>query len=549
MFPVDRALRITEGIGTPECRGLREHIFRSHEFLAVPMARYYLRTARNGGHVAANTELRLLHKKLVLGRTFQGLFIDSPDEDVRRFAEQKSKELFRSFSHRLRRSPPSGKARALDYLFQELEKCGFDFPLDNPESATEAELGPALQRCFDPCWWRRQIRARQDAILEEVCIKLGLVHRRAGIYVSEHTLRKKVLQWKRNEELLGCLEAVNDLGEVLPLVDIAQRSVSNLVNRRNELMTRIAGFDRIAEGQGDTGLFYTLTAPSRYHSYLSKPCRRNVRYQGYTPRETQAYLNAVWQRARAKAHRQGIRFYGFRVVEPHHDGTPHWHLLLFVAPEQAEALTAILREYALAEDADEPGAARHRFKVEEIDRSKGSAAAYIAKYIAKNVNGEDVGEDRYGHDAVTSAVRIRAWASNWGIRQFQQIGGPSVTVWRESRRLQRDALPEGLMDSLLDKLRQAADQGDWAAFVRLCGGPTSERSHQPLRAWHVVKRQPNKYGEQVSRLLGMIFVGAHKVVTRLRTWTIQVSRWVDHHGEALNFSTGGANAPPLEFCQ
>ncbi|WP_101756742.1 hypothetical protein [Oceanicoccus sp. KOV_DT_Chl] len=39
----------------------------------------------------------------------------------------------------------------------------------------------------------------------------------------------------------------------------------------------------------------------------------------------------------------------------------------------------------------------------------------------------------YGFDAIDSAIRIRAWAPNWGIRQFQQIGGPSVTAYREAR--------------------------------------------------------------------------------------------------------------------
>jgi len=44
------------------------------------------------------------------------------------------------------------------------------------------------------------------------------------------------------------------------------------------------------------------------------------------------------------------------VAEPHHDGTPHWHLLLFLRHEEVEYATAIFRKHAMREDGQEPGA-------------------------------------------------------------------------------------------------------------------------------------------------------------------------------------------------
>ncbi|MBO1916561.1 replication endonuclease [Providencia rettgeri] len=56
---------------------------------------------------------------------------------------------------------------------------------------------------------------------------------------------------------------------------------------------------------------------------------------------------------RAAYARAGIRVFGFRVVEPHHDGTPHWHMLLFVRPEQVDELRDIFCYYTRLEDSEE----------------------------------------------------------------------------------------------------------------------------------------------------------------------------------------------------
>jgi hypothetical protein len=183
-----------------------------------------------------------------------------------------------------------------------------------------------------------------------------------------------------------------------------------------------------------------------------------------------------------------------------------------------------------------------------------SPVSYIAKYIAKNIDGEHVGEDLYGQDAVESATRIRAWASNWKIRQFQAIGGPSVTVWREARSFANSEQAAQVLDAIdsehLKKLIAAADSGDWKAFVELSGGPCTFRKDQPLRALHIIKDKLSKYGEEVKKLLGIVFLDDKNIRTKVREWTVRpIDRF--QTGKAFNegFSVGGANAPPLEFCQ
>jgi hypothetical protein len=61
---------------------------------------------------------------------------------------------------------------------------------------------------------------------------------------------------------------------------------------------------------------------------LSNTCETNPKYDGTTPREAQDYLNSQWKKIRAKLLREDLKPYGFRVVEPQHDGTP---ALAFIA--------------------------------------------------------------------------------------------------------------------------------------------------------------------------------------------------------------------------
>lgn len=346
----------------------------------------------------------------------------------------------------------------------------------NPPAADCTDEG-ACARMLQSDWWVRRMRAAHGRRIEYHAVGLGYVHKRAGCYVSDMNLKRRREQRARNAKALEAVTLVNQYDDEYTLAALAEKSNANPVIRRNELMTRISGFEAVAKGLGHAAEFWTGTCPSRFHA-VHFGGARNTKFEGATAREAQEHLVKAWAKCRAAMGRRGIRPYGFRIAEPHHDGCPHWHLLLFMPADQVEGARALFRRYFLDEhDATERGAQENRVKFVKIDPARGSAAGYVAKYVAKNIDGYKLGSDLWGNDEVTTAERVDAWASTWGIRQFQQIGGAPVTTWRELRRIPKDEK----MGPTADAARDAADAGDWAEYLRVMGGPMVERKSLPLR--------------------------------------------------------------------
>nr|DAY50629.1 MAG TPA: Replication associated protein [Caudoviricetes sp.] len=353
-------------------------------------------------------------------------------------------------------------------------------------------------------WWLGKLRKIHDRWREHLMIATTYVSKVSSPYCSEPCLREWTAQKKANFEYLQAMELEDrDTGERTSLLDKVMGSVSNPKIARNELMVRMRGFEDMANEMGLAGMFYTLTAPSRYHATHVHSGKRNDKYCNASPRKTQKYLCNVWSRVRAKWRREGNRTFGFRVAEPHHDGTPHWHLLLFLRPEEVELATDIFHEYALQEDGSEPGAAEYRFTAKPIDEEFGSATGYIAKYISKNIDGYGMdGESDHesGKPVKEMAMRVRAWASRWSIRQFQQIGGAPVSTWRELRRLGSREL---VLHPELEAARAAADAPDWPGYVNAQGGPFVTRDCLRVRLNYEYTENGNDYGDTVAKITGV----------------------------------------------
>lgn len=353
-----------------------------------------------------------------------------------------------------------------------LESCrsfGRDwFNIEPPKAQT-----PAGERARWECplWWRRQLRKVWTRAAEDAMRAAGINRKGRAPYVSDEAVRHHAARAERMREWLSSRVMENESGEQLEMLELHKHSLANPALRRGEFMCRVRGFEELADSLGHVALFFTLTTPSRFHAQLSvggvNPAWEAERA---TVRAGQAWLRDMWNKARAELARKSIMYYGIRVAEPHHDGTPHWHAILWVSPHDAQALQVVIREHWLSDAGGEPGAREFRAKCITIDRERGSAVGYVAKYIAKNIDAAGaIGEaesDEAGGKVKDTAHRVAAWASVHGIRQFQQVGGPPVGLWREARRL-REAVAPALIESVR---APASERGSWAEFIGALGG-------------------------------------------------------------------------------
>lgn len=394
-------------------------------------------------------------------------------------------------------------------------------------------LAPSAKRLFDHQWWVKKLVKKERREFEARKIADGVVSAKSQLYCTDWAVHQWRAMKKKNEEFLQDMFVFNDDAWVANLATIAEHSLANPAVRRAELMTRLSGMEEYAIEQGDAATFITITCPSKYHANSS-------RYGDYTPKQAQEYLCSVWAKIRAKLARLEINQYGFRVAEPHNDGCPHWHAIIFSSPENIETIERICLAYSLKEDGKEFGAIKNRFKKERIQLARGDgytggACAYIAKYISKNIDGKKEGggsiggvKDRDGNtvasDAIVTAERVLAWASIWGIRQFQQFGGARIGPWRELRRVQ-DAITSS---AVLEIARAAADNGDFCLYLQAAKRFGVAERLRPLKRCEFEELYDagdmkgaaaalNQFGEPVIKVIGVMGDG-EQVITRRDDW-------------------------------
>lgn len=390
-----------------------------------------------------------------------------------------------------------------------------------PLTAKNESIESAILRLVCDKWVTRKVDRLARRTREQVAIAMGEVGKHSP-YVSPRGLTEFRQKQKAAAAFLDNYVLVNEqLDCEISLRDAAEAGQSNPVNRRTELMIRANGLQDIAIQQNMKAYFLTITAPSKYHPNSAK-------FEGFTPRKTHAYLQECWVRVRALWAKEGIKPKGVRVVEPHKDACPHWHMLVFFPDGQEEAALNIARDVFCEKDRHELTNQKTgkedltprfdaKFMTVGVDENgrECSPVSYLAKYISKNVDGFGL-ENEQDHEApehnISDMVQsVTAWARIHGVRQFQFFGLESVTLWREVRRI-TGAGHGGVVDSLINAT--GGKKGDdktpsWLTFTALVNqhGVTLDK----------IERRSDAYNDKVSIIKGVI-VNNKAIQTRVGEW-------------------------------
>lgn len=169
-------------------------------------------------------------------------------------------------------------------------------------------------------------------------------------------------------------------GNTLALKECVISSNHNPQRYYAEIQNRIDTLQREANSANLTPVFLTITLPSEFHSMKQKSkynttLVKNPKYNGTNPREATKILTKMWAKLRQdrslKELSKNLRMY-YRVNEPHKDGTPHSHILLFIPADRIEKVEKAFNRLYFSES--------NKF-VKDINNAK----AYIMKYINKTL--------------------------------------------------------------------------------------------------------------------------------------------------------------------
>jgi len=197
-----------------------------------------------------------------------------------------------------------------------------------------------------------------------------------GLSVNDLAVVREKL--RRQNNFLEYSYITNDqTGQSFSLKECIISSNHNPDRYHAEIQNRINTLDREATNAGLTPVFLTMTLPSEFHEMKQSNGKLipNPKFNGTPPKEAVKILTKQWAKLRQdrslKELNKSQRMY-YRVNEPHKDGTPHTHILLFIPKDRIDRVETAFKRLFLQVG-------------NKFEKNIKSASSYIMKYINKTL--------------------------------------------------------------------------------------------------------------------------------------------------------------------
>lgn len=434
-----------------------------------------------------------------------------------------------------------------------LAVAGLEYAAVIPGDSVESRFA----RIIDSTFWTRHYLRQGKRAHEFAYIRSGFVSGARELYVSDSTLNLYRTYQKAQAEYMASHFVVdrrpNHKGELTrrPLADLAKSSEA----KRAKLWAFLSGIEQLSVEAGLSCALLTLTLPASFHA---NPTSGGDDFDGVsTPRDGAQHLAALWNKIQRDLANKGIALSGARFVEPHKDGTPHWHLWIHYQESQLPTILAVIARYFPGDASKRVAAVRvrtveadpfgklynkrdgsrfteyfHRFDpatgalvdvgsrfkaqadLSVINRAYANGATYASKYAMKTLTPGDTSE------------RVAAARWIWGMRGFQLFGvNRCLGAWDELFRAKEaptDPAVKALFDAVHEKpgkhIRQVVNrvtreveelevEGGTAAFIRLQGGLAAARgatASDCLRFRLRYNDVANRYGDTARTKVGFM---------------------------------------------
>lgn len=222
-------------------------------------------------------------------------------------------------------------------------------------------------------------------------------------------------------------------------------------NRKiSELYAKTKGFEQIALENDMDWAFVTITAEGKFHPNPQSSKNKKSEWDKYltTAKDAHNSLTKRWRDFGKAAGNKGLSmksgdFFGLRVTEPHKDGCPHWHMLVFYNPEIRELLFHEKEGLFYSHFSHSKHALKITYGIRDGVGNEGvaSAASYALKYITKALAGDlnevNTIDSNLNTETTTNSIeRLEAWRAATGIRAYQTFGIPGLsTLWNSVRKI------------------------------------------------------------------------------------------------------------------